>query len=609
MKRYDLLHFNGGIIRVLEIQPKQVLIIDCIKKTMPILIEAATLSSCTECTSDELYEATGFTPAAIDSLDASQRRTMYERYTVIASLLPFLGNKRMRSQLVQSVAAEHGLSRQTIRSYLCQYLVYQDISVLSPQKRATKRNLSSDEKNMRWALNKFFYTTAKHTLMTAYTMMLKAKYCDTTGVLLDKYPSFYQFRYFYRKTRKLQNFYISRDGLTNYQRNNRPLTSEGVQEFAPAVGVGMLDATICDIYLVNDAGNLVGRPILTACVDAYSGLCCGYFLSWEGGLYSLRGLLRNVITDKVEWCQQFGIEIRQQDWDCDKLPATLVTDMGSEYRSETFEQIADLGIKVVNLPSYRPELKGVVEKFFDLVQETYKKHLKGKGVIEPDFQERGAPDYRKDACLTMADFEKILLYCIIYYNSQRVVERFPYTEEMIAAQIQPYASCIWELGKSQPGANLIPVTSQELTLTLLPRTTGKFSRTGLLVNKMRYHCGGYAEQYLSGGAVTVAYNPEDITSVWALENGKYTEFTVIESRFKDKPLTAAQDLQAAQRTIAKEASHDHLQAQIDLAQRISAIAQNAGSHDNVHIENIRSTRKREQIKRHHDYVKEDLNHA
>ena len=222
-----------------------------------------------------------------------------------------------------------------------------------------------------------------------------------------------------------------------------------MQEFAPAISVGMLDATICDIYLVNDAGNLVGRPILTACIDAFSGLCCGYALSWEGGVYSLRGLMLNVIADKTAWCKQFDIALKSADWPCDKLPATLVTDMGSEYKSENFEQIAELGVKVINLPSYRPELKGLVEKFFDVVQNTYKKHLKGKGVIEPDYQERGAHDYRKDACLTMTDFERIILHCIIYYNSGRIIENFPYTEVMIQADVKPYASCIWNWGKSQ----------------------------------------------------------------------------------------------------------------------------------------------------------------
>lgn len=163
-----------------------------------------------------------------------------------------------------------------------------------------------------------------------------------------------------------------------------------------------------------------------------------------------------------------------------------------------------------------------------------------------------AHDYRKDACLTMTDFEKIILHCIIYYNSQRIVENFPYTESMIDENVKPYASCIWNWGKSQMGANLIEVGAEDLVLTLLPRTIGKFSRFGLKVNKMRYHCDGYTEQYLKGSEVTVAYNPEDVTSVWLLENGIYAKFTIIESRFEGKDLIAVQSLQTAQRSITKE---------------------------------------------------------
>ena len=107
----------------------------------------------------------------------------------------------------------------------------------------------------------------------------------------------------------------------------------------------------------------MGRPVLTACIDVYSGLCCGYMLSWEGGVYSLRGLMLNVITNKVAWCKQFGISIHENDWPCQQLPAVLVTDKGSEYKSENFEQITELGVRVTNLPAYRPELKGRVEKF------------------------------------------------------------------------------------------------------------------------------------------------------------------------------------------------------------------------------------------------------
>lgn len=614
MKKYDLLRCADSIMRVLDVQKERVLVIDCINRKMPVWVEPVSLGHCSECTVAELSEVTGISIVDVDgmgdagALDADQRKVMYERYTMIAPVLPVISDDKMRSRMICSISTEYKVSKQTVRNYLCLYLAYMDVSVLAPKKRKDEKELTQDEKYMRWALNKFFYTTKKQSLMTAYTMMLKEKYCDAMGVLGEEYPSFYQFRYFYRKTRKMQNFYISRDGLKNYQRNNRPLTGEGVQEFATAVGVGMLDATVCDIYLINEEGNLVGRPILTACIDAYSGLCCGYSLSWEGGVYSLRGLMLNIIADKVAWCKRFGISVQKEDWDCGMLPATFVTDMGSEYKSENFEQIAELGVTVVNLPSYRPELKGLVEKFFDLIQETYKKHLKGKGVIEPDYQDRGAHDYRKDACLTMMDFEKIILHCMIYYNSQRIIENFPYTEAMIAANVKPYASCIWEWSKSQIGANLIRVDARELILTLLPRTTGKFGRTGLRVNKLRYHCEGYTEQYLSGGTATVAYNPEDVTAVWVIENGSYVEFVLIESRFKGKDLTEVQEIQDNQRTITRSATRDNLQAQIDLAQHIEAIAGSVGTHKDVHMKNIRNTRKREQMKYHRDYVKEGKSH-
>lgn len=501
----QLLQNDTQLIRVLDIEADRVFVIDCIKKTMPVWKDTESINEYLPCSEDTLQEITDTILIDLDDLDSEGRKTVYKRYTMIAPLLPFVSDQKKRKELINSLANINSVSKQTIRYYLCLYLVYQNISILIRKQSVKESVLSQDEKNMRWALNKFFYTKHKNSLPVAYTLLLKEKYCDSLGNLLPEYPSFYQFRYFYRRTKKMQTYYISRDGLKDYQKNNRPLLGDGIQEYASSVGMGMLDATVCDIYLVNEAGNLVGRPILTACIDAYSSLCCGYSLSWEGGVYSLRGLMLNIISDKQKWCNQYGISIEKSQWDADKLPAIFVTDMGSEYKSENFEQITELGVTVVNLPSYRPELKGAVEKFFDLVQNTYKPHLKGKGVIEPDYQERGSHDYRKDACLTMADFEKVILRCIIYYNSQRIIENFPYTENMIQNQIKPFASNIWEWGKTQTGANLITVDKEQIVLTLLPRTTGKFSRFGLRVNKMRYKHENFTEKYLAGGEVTVAY--------------------------------------------------------------------------------------------------------
>lgn len=603
MQKNELLKCGDGIIRILEGKDDSVLIVDCIQKSMPKWVQKSELSCYENCTEQEMTSVTGIIICEYDSLDKKSRCFAHEHFTLIAGVLPFIGDDRLRCSMISSIANEKNVSKQTIRNYLWLYLVYQDIAILVPKQKQKDRPLTQDEKNMRWALNKFFYTRHKNSLNTAYTLMLKEKYCDPSGMLLSEYPSINQFRYFYRKYNKMQNYYISREGLTKYQRDHRPLLGDGVQEFAPSIGVGMLDATICDIYLVDDAGNLIGRPILTACVDAYSSLCCGYSLSWEGGVYSLRSLMVNVIADKVKWCKGFGISIQPEDWSCTQLPATLVTDMGTEYQSDTFGQLAELGVTVVNLPAYRPELKGVVEKFFDLLQSSYKKHLKGKGVIEPDFQERGAKDYRKEACLTMHDFERIILYCILYYNRQRIMEDFPYTKEMLADDVKPYANYIWNWSKAQSGANLIPVTYEELVLTLLPRTTGKFSRKGLTVNKLRYKHDDFIEHYLHGGTATVAYNPDDVSCVWLLNDGIFTEFTLAESRFSGLNLVEADSLKASQKSREKSLRGDNLQAQIDLAGHIEAVANASVRSGDTHIKQVRHTRTTEQRRTHIDFVK------
>ena len=605
MQKNDVLRCGESILRVLDIRENKVLIVTYPQKSVPLWTNQEELREYQPIKEEEIP----LFPPEVEELSPDQRRIAHERYTLIAGILPFIGDERQRCTLISRISEEKGISKATLRRYLHHYLVYQRVSALAPKQKTPEKALSKDEKNMRWALNKFYYTRRKNSLTMAYTQMLKERYCDAAGNLISGYPSIHQFKYFHKKHKSLQTYYISRDGLKSYQRNHRPLLGDGIQEFAPSIGIGMLDSTICDIYLVNEAGNLVGRPILTACVDAYSGLCCGYSLSWEGGVYSLRNLMANVIADKVEWCRKFGICLQQKDWNCSQIPAILVTDMGTEYKSENFEQISELGVKLINLPPYRPELKGAVEKFFDLIQTSFKAHLKGKGVIEPDYQERGAHDYRKDACLTMRDFEKIIIHCIIYYNSRRVIEDFPYTGQMITEKVQPCASEIWNYGLKQAGANLISCSYEALMLTLMPRTVGRFGRNGLKVNKLRYRNDDYAEMFLKGGTATVAYNPDDVSAVWLLDQGKYVRFELIEGRFKGMELSDVNSVKEAQKNMGRVLFGANMQAKIDLAAHIETIAHSVSSSDHANIKGIRTTRRKEQGRAHIDHMRGGMKHG
>lgn len=601
MQKNDLYKCGDDLVRVLAVDGERVLLIDCVKPAMPRWASANSLKGWERCAEGEYPIPDAWRLKPQEEIMTEQRKLMHERYTLIAPVLPFIHKESMRSVIIAQVAEMNGVSKQTVRKYLCLYLASQKIESLAPGASCTEKPLTPDEKNFRWALNRYFYTQRRHTLTTTYTLMLKDKYTDANGQLVDGYPPFHRFRYYYQKTRNIRREISGRESYTAYLRDYRPLLGDGVQEIAPAPGVCMLDSTICDIYLIDDSGSIVGRPVLTACVDAFSGMCCGYSLGWEGGVYSLRGLMLNTIADKVQWCSERGVFIEPEQWPNCGLPGVMISDMGSEYISETFSQLSEIS-KIVNLSPARPDFKSRCEKFFDVVQQLYKNHLKWKGVVEPDYQERGARDYRLDACLTIREFEAVLLHCIVYYNFRRSAENYPYTEPMLEAKVKPNASSIFTWGLTQPGANFIDVTPEQVIMTLLPRTKARFTRKGLIVNGIRYRNDAYTEQYLRGGDAIAAYNPDDVTQVWLLEKGEYIPFKLIERRFSGKSLDGVKQMKAAQSKLVRSAAEEELQAQIDLAQHIEVIANKPSSA--VGIKNIRQSRQRARNQAHIDYVKE-----
>ena len=108
-------------------------------------------------------------------------------------------------------------------------------------------------------------------------------------------------------------------------------------------------------------------------------------------------------------------------------------------------------------------------------------------------------------------------------------------------------------------------------MTMLPRTTGVFNRRGLKVNGLRYKCEGYTEEYLKGGTCTVAYDPDNVSCVWLLKNGKYIKFDLIESRFRNKTLSEVESVNTRIKELNSADEDKIIQAEIDLSKHISAI--------------------------------------
>lgn len=599
MERFKLYSDGKGFIRFIAdvgVVTKQVYVHDCIRG-ITIYDDPAAYKDYVEVPEEKLWEALGVSLQDFEACDTAQKKIARDHYNLIAPVLPYIEDTDFRVNTMKLVAQKHKMTLQTVRKYLKIYLTFMNLTALVPHVRIHEHELTNEQKTFRWALNKFYYAGTRHSLFTAYELMLKEKYTDDNGKLVDGYPPFHRFTYFYKKTKKITNQLISRDGLTNYQRNHRPLWGH-INDFAPHPGLGMVDATVLDIYLVNEAGQLVGRPYLYLMVDAYSSMILGYSLTWESGMYGVRQMLQNCLSDKVEHCKSFGVPISKEQWNVQELPSRIMTDRGSEFYCTEFNQLTDLGIEIINAPSYRAELKSPVEKAFDLLQSMFKPHLQYAGVVNPDFQERGVRDYRKDSKLTLEQFERILVRCIVAYNTTRIV-RLPY---IVDTDVEPFAYSIFNKGKNLHQDAFIRVGANYLSLTLLPRTRGLFKRNGLEVFKLHYKRKGFNNRALEGGKAKVAYNPEDTSKVWLYEDGEFIEFSLIDTGFEGISFKNAGILMKRKQSQFKSCEPVKLQGDIDLISSIKAVSSSTTGDTHIDTKNVRKTREEEAAKAHKPIV-------
>lgn len=189
----------------------------------------------------------------------------------------------------------------------------------------------------------------------------------------------------------------------------------------------------------------------------------------------------------LQFCAKYGITITAEQWPSAGLPGEIITDRGREFGGARIDAMcARYGIERQSLPPFRPDQKGLVEKSFDLIQNSYTSALRGKGVIEPDAQERWAVDYRKQAVLTLNDYIKLLIHTIIYLNSARVLRSYPLTDEMLRDHVTPTASGLWRWFAERGRSSLLELEPQEYELLALSQGEATVDRHGVRFRGFHY---------------------------------------------------------------------------------------------------------------------------
>jgi len=265
--------------------------------------------------------------------------------------------------------------------------------------------------------------------------------------------------------------------------------------------VWQVDHTRADVLVVDQGGEVLGRPWLTIVVDTYSRCIMGVHIGFDAPSAAVVCLaLRHAILPKQ---YSGGYELKQS-WGTYGLPQYLYTDGGKDFRSQHLEQVAtELGI--VLCLRRKPSDGGIVERPFGTLNREFFSSL--PGYTGSSVAER-SPQAEAEACLTLQNLEKLLVRYLVDHYNQGIDARMG-DQSRIGR---------WEAGRI---AQLPLLGERELDLCLMRRDRRMVYRSGYIQFANLTYQGEHLAAY-AGESIVVRYNPRDITTVYIyqLQEGK-----------------------------------------------------------------------------------------
>lgn len=409
-------------------------------------------------------------------------------------------------------------------------------------------------KIFRSAIALFYKKKDQKTLAETYFNMLKTFFSDKYIVKgkeeyevwnKDRLPSKREFYYWHKNEQNYVDEFIERNSKKNYELTIRELLGNStIEAFGPGSRY-QIDATIADVYLISifNRKRIIGRPVVYVVIDVFTRLIVGVNIgiegpSWVGAMMALD----NVVQDKVEFCEKYGINIKVEQWPNSYLPETILADRG-EFEGYNVENlINNLNIRIENAPPYRADLKGIVERHFKTMNGKIK-HMT-PGAIQKQFRERGDRDYRLDAILDINEFASIIIYEIIHHNNS-LIKGYPREQGLISDEILSIPVELWKWGLKNRRCAFKIKDRDVIRLNLMCKGEAAIRREGIKLNsKLYYSCQEALQNYWFvnrvGEKIKIVYDPRDTNYIYIpTKNGnEFIKCSLLERCFayKNVPL-------------------------------------------------------------------------
>jgi hypothetical protein len=346
---------------------------------------------------------------------------------------------------------------------------------------------------------KLFYENAGKMPMTQafkriLTLFFHQGYELRNGVLVPllppaaELPTFNQYRYWYTKERDLTRSIAVGDGLHACEIQGGACL-EHLRQMIPGPGyLFEIHVVVGDIFLVSllDRRRIIGRPVIYIIDDVFSDLIAGMSVSLEGPSWQGAMLaLENAARDKVTFCQEFGIDITEDDWPSHHLPKAIL--IGDGLIPKSANNLVDaLDIEISYTPPYRLDWKEFFERSFPVLDDVMIHWAPGSATNLP---EPGRNRHRLDACLTLHDFRRLLINCIVEHNMAHHLSNDHLDGDMIADGVEPYPRDIWKWGIQNRSGVLRALSIDEACRNFLLEAEASVTQEGICFHQLHYTCG------------------------------------------------------------------------------------------------------------------------
>ena len=341
------------------------------------------------------------------------------------------------------------------------------------------------------------------------------------------------------------------------------MVPDSYTDFCYALDVVLIDHALLDIIIVDEVSREpIGRPWLTAAIDAFSRAITGIFVdAHEPGFISTGACLAHAIARKEDYLKQLE---QDAEWPIYGYPVTIHSDNGSDFRGHSMERasliraIEEHGVQMLQYrPGGRPGYGGIVERWFGTLQRQLIHTL--PGTTHSNVQERGDYNSERHAVLSLRELEWQIVSWITtkyHHTPHSGIGRFTPLQKFMEGRHK----C--SDGRPGPGLPQLPADLAKMKIDFAPSFSVKIHREGVVHKRIWYYHPVFQEfverdePKKSKDDHIFHYDPHDMSRLYFYyeREGKYLEIPYKNGRH---PPASKWELAAAAERVAAAGLRDY----------------------------------------------------